>query len=61
MQTQAGAPGGYVYLEGAFLGAHRDDIERLIRSEAERAAEENPLARIMLWTDEGDVKLILFS
>jgi hypothetical protein len=50
---------GYVYLEGAFLIAHRDDIEKLLRNEAERAAEDNPLARIMLWKENGDGKLTL--
>lgn len=59
VQTHGGAPGGYVHLEGAFLVAHRDDIERLVRNEAERAAEDNPLARIMLWKDNGDGKLTL--
>ena len=59
VQTQGGVPGGYVYLEGAFLAAHRDDIEGLLRHEAERAAEDNPLGRIMLWKDSEDGKLTL--
>ena len=61
VQTHGGAPGGYVYLEGAFLVAHRDDIKRLLRNEAERAAEDNPLARIMLWKADGDGKLTLLT
>lgn len=36
-----------------------NDIERLLRNEAERAAEDNPLARIMLWKKNGDRKLTL--
>jgi len=59
VQAHGGAPRGDVYLEGAFLKAHRDDIERLLRNEAERAAEDNPLARIMLWKENGDGKLTL--
>jgi hypothetical protein len=59
VQSHGGAPSGYVYLEGAFLKAHRDDIERLLRNEAERAAEDNPLARIMLWKENGGGKLTL--
>jgi hypothetical protein len=51
VREHGGAPGGYVYLEGAFLKGHRDDIERLLRNEAERAAEDNPLGRIMLWKE----------
>jgi len=59
VQAHGGAPGGYVNLEGAFLVAHRDDIESLLRNEAERAAEDNPLARIMLWKENGNGKLTL--
>jgi hypothetical protein len=44
-----GVPSGYVHLEGAFLAAHRDEIERLLLNEAERAAQDNPTARIMDW------------
>jgi hypothetical protein len=59
VQAHGGVPSGYVYLEGAFLVAHRDEIERLLRNEAERAAEDNPLARIMLWQENGERKLTL--
>lgn len=58
-QAQGGVPSGYVYLEGAFLTAHRDEVERLLRNEAERAAEDNPLGRIMLWKENGKAKLTL--
>jgi hypothetical protein len=40
-------PSGYVHLSGAFLPAHFDEITRLLHNEAARAAEDNPLARIM--------------
>lgn len=47
-----GVPSGYLHLDGVFLVKHRDEIERLIRNEAERASEDNPLARIMGWDDD---------
>lgn len=59
VQARGGAPSGYVYLDGAFLRAHRADIESLLRNEAERAAEDNPLGRIMLWKEHRDGKLTL--
>ena len=59
VQAQGGVVSGYVYLEGAFLIAHRDEIESLLRNEAARAAEDNPLGRIMLWKENGDGKLTL--
>jgi hypothetical protein len=59
VQARGGVPSGYVYLEGAFLIAHRDEIERLLRNEAERAGEDNPLARIMLWKEIAPGKLTL--
>jgi NMD protein affecting ribosome stability and mRNA decay len=42
-----GVPSGYVYVKGAFLKKHLYEIERLMLNEAERAAEDNPTARIM--------------
>ena len=53
VKKREGLPEGYVYLEGSFAAAHRDEIERLIANEAERAARRNPLARVIEWgTDE---------
>ena len=46
-QARGGMPRGFVTLEGTFLLAHRDDLERLLLNEAARAAESNPLARIL--------------
>lgn len=52
-REQEGLPAGFVYIDGSFLAAHRDEIERLLRNEAERAMEKNPLGRIMDFkTDE---------
>jgi len=58
-QAQTGIAGGYVYLEGGFLAAHRGEIERLLRNEAERAVEDNPLARIMGWERPDDDRLVI--
>ena len=48
-QIRMGDPRGFVYVEGAFFVAHDEEIEQLLRNEAKRAAEDNPLARIMEW------------
>lgn len=46
-QIRSGEPRGFVYLDGAFFVTHHQEIEELLRNEAGRAAEDNPLARIM--------------
>lgn len=46
-QASSGEPRGFVYLDGAFLVAHRQEIEKLLLNEAKRAGEDNPLARIL--------------
>src|SRR5262245_47562833 len=51
-RVRNGAPSGYVHLDGAFLGQHRDEVERLLWNEADRAGEDNPLARIMDWEQD---------
>jgi hypothetical protein len=48
-QLRSGEPRGFVHLDGGFFGMHHEEIEQLLRNEAERAAEDNPLARIMEW------------
>ncbi len=48
-QIRNGEPRGFVYLDGAFLDAHHDEIEQLLRNEAHRAAQDNPLGRVMDW------------
>jgi hypothetical protein len=42
-------PSGFLYLDGAFVDGHRDEIEHLVRGEAERAASDNPTGRIIAW------------
>ena len=52
-QKREGIAAGFVYVTGDFLPSHRHEIEHLLGKEAERAAVDNPLARIMsLETDE---------
>jgi NMD protein affecting ribosome stability and mRNA decay len=48
-RQREGVASGFVHLDGAYLEAHREEIERLLHNEAERAAEDNPMARIMNW------------
>ena len=47
VQIRTGEPRGFVYLDGAFFVTHHEEIEQLLRNEAKRAAEDNPLARVM--------------
>lgn len=46
-QKRAGEPRGFVFLDGAFFVEHQKEVKQLLRNEAERAAEDNPLARIL--------------
>ena len=46
-QIRSGEPRGFVYLDGDFFVAHHEEIEQLLNNEAERASEDNPLARII--------------
>ena len=48
-QAKIGEPRGFVFLDGPFFATHQDEIENLLRNEAERAAEDNALARILDW------------
>ncbi|MGH9761131.1 MAG: hypothetical protein ACREDR_17005 [Blastocatellia bacterium] len=53
LQARTGVPGGVLHVDGEFLLAHRDEIQRVIENEAVRAGEINPLARILAW-EKGD-------
>lgn len=46
-QILNGEPAGFVYIEGGFLNAHKDEIENLLANEGKEARNTNPLARIM--------------
>jgi hypothetical protein len=50
-QARHGVPSGFVHVKGEFFIKHRDEIGRLLKNEAERDAQDNPLARIMGWED----------
>jgi NMD protein affecting ribosome stability and mRNA decay len=51
-QIGEGVVGGYLSIDGTFLGSHRTEITSLISNEVRRAAEDNPLSKIMNWSDE---------
>ncbi|HYL99658.1 MAG TPA: BCAM0308 family protein [Blastocatellia bacterium] len=57
LQERSGVPGGVVYVDGEFLAAHRDEIQRIIENEAERAGRVNPLARILAWEKQDNERL----
>jgi len=56
-EIQGGVPSGYLHVKGSFFGTHHDEIANLLRNEAERAIADNPLARIMLWREDGTASL----
>lgn len=45
---------GYVHLEGQFVRDHWDEIKNLLDNEVDRAADDNPLGRIMAYEKERD-------
>lgn len=47
-------PAGVVHLSGSFVGQHADEIMRLIANESVRAANLNPLHRVMHVAPSGD-------
>jgi hypothetical protein len=57
LQQRTGEPRGFVYLDGSFFVSHHEEIEQLLRNEAARAAEDNPLARIMELKRDDEHKL----
>jgi hypothetical protein len=46
-QIAARIAGGYVTLIGPYAKVHCNEIDRVVRNEAERAAVDNPLSRII--------------
>jgi hypothetical protein len=46
-QKNEDQPRGFVFLDGDFFPTHREEIESLLRNEAQRAADDNVLARII--------------
>lgn len=45
-------PAGVIYLEGAFVAAHREELDNLLHNIEERERAEHPLKRIMAIADE---------
>ena len=58
-QDHSGEPRGFVFLDGTFFTTHQNEIENLLRNEAQRAAEDNVLARIIDWKTGDGHKLSL--
>jgi hypothetical protein len=54
-----GLAAGFVYASGDFLPSHRQEIERLLENEAERAAADSPLARIMTREMDANGRLVV--
>jgi hypothetical protein len=52
-RRQTGVPHGFVHVDGEFVRTHRPDIVNLLKNEAARAAEDNPLAQIVTWHEQG--------
>jgi hypothetical protein len=52
-QRRTGVPHGFVHVDGEFVRTHRDEIVKLLKNEAARAARDNPLAQIVAWHDSG--------
>ena len=46
-KRQEGLASGFLYVFGDFVPSHREEIGRLLDKESERAAVDNPTARIM--------------
>ncbi|MEW6362809.1 MAG: BCAM0308 family protein [Acidobacteriota bacterium] len=55
-QIREGIFEGTLDVSGSFFPAHRDEIEHLLKNEAEDAYRDNPLSRIIRW-DENDAGL----
>ncbi|HKV39512.1 MAG TPA: hypothetical protein VJX67_09890 [Blastocatellia bacterium] len=53
IQDRTGLPAGYVHLDGAFFVSHRDQVERMLKHEADQAASNGSAARVVGW-DGGD-------
>lgn len=50
---------GELRLSGSYVAAHRLEIERLLRNEAGRAAEDNPIGRILTWEHPSPERLVV--
>jgi hypothetical protein len=50
---------GFLYLSGAYLATHRDEVVNLVSAEAKRAAEDNPTGRIIALEPAPDGSLVV--
>jgi hypothetical protein len=53
-RKKEGVPSGYLEATGSFFTAHREENEHLLRNEAVRSAEDNPVARVIDWSSKGN-------
>ena len=60
-RSRTGVPHGFVHVDGEFVRTHRPDIVNLLKNEAARAAEDNPLARIVDWHENGHTDDVLVT
>ena len=60
-RRQSGVPHGFLHVDGEFVRTHRDDIVRLLKNEAARAVEDNPLAQIVAWHESGHPNDVLVT
>ena len=56
-----GVPHGFVHVDGEFVRTHRDDVVSLLKSEAARAAKDNPLAQIVSCYNNGHPDDVLIT
>jgi hypothetical protein len=58
-QAAEGQFGGEVRISGSFFIQHRAEIAQLLKREAERAADDNPLAVILQWRQSAPGELVV--
>jgi hypothetical protein len=58
-QAAEGRFGGEVRISGAFFVKHRAEIAQLLKREAERASQDNPMAVILEWRQAESGRLVV--
>ena len=58
-RRRSGTPHGFVHIDGEFVAQHEVEIGNLIRNEEARAAEDNPLGRILHLGPDGTGGLLV--
>ena len=56
-QKREGEPRGFVFVDGQFFVEHKKEIKQLLHNEAQRAAIDNPLARVLEWKQDKESQL----